>query len=320
MALLCVIILALEGAAQRVLMHPQKAHGSSKDGQSASADVVFAPPCPEPQKSTDPVRQPGRAALQEQSISSSSRRSTPSASTMPPAEGHTKHEKCGSTERRVSKSTSRLRSGTPTSADIAAQHCPQTGRSAPAGRCPSSEISNPESGRPSGRPSAFAAAASAQEHANLHVAPFADPQPALKELQTQPGQTPFAAAALAQSSPRSAEKVSEAPAALDASAWALTEAPAAMCAAAAPRSRSAGPLRGALPRQRSAEATPSHERGGQAGQRMDFLKALEEACRQDLAPTNRIWQFPFCIALQRARLVHGVSTLQARLHIMPGSP
>ena len=263
-------------------MPAQSAHGSSKGGRSTSSAAASAQACPEHQNTVDPAWRPGGTFLQEQPISSC-RQTIPSAFATVPAQGHPNHASHGSMERQNSKSIDQISLGTRISADTAAQHGAETGRSAPAGTCPTSKASDPKPSGWSGGPSAFAAAASAQEHTYLHSASPAAPQPASEEIQTQPRQTPFAAAALAQFSPRSAREVPGAPAALDASPWASAEAPAAMCAAAALRARSAGPLRSPLPRQLSCEAPPSHDRGAQDGQRMDFLKALEEACRQGLA-------------------------------------
>ena len=261
-----------------LLLPAQSAHGSSKGGRSTSLAAASAQECPEHQNTVDPAWRPEETFLQEQPISSC-RQTIPSALATLPAQGHPDHESHGSMERQKSRSIDQISSGTPNSADTAAQHGAQTGRSAPAGRCPTLKASDPKASGWSGRPSAFAAAASAQEHTYLHSASPAAPQPASQEIQTQPRQTPFAAAALAQSSPRSAKEVPGAPAASDASPWASAEAPAAMCAAAALRASSAGALRNTLPRQLSCKAAPSHDSGAQDGQRMDFLKALEEACR-----------------------------------------
>ena len=272
--------------------------------------AASAQECPEHQNPIDPAWQPVKPALQEQPISSC-RRTIASAFATQPAQGHTEHESGGSTDKQKSASTMQLESGA--CKDIAAQDDVQADRFTPAGSCPTSKAS----GR-CGRPSAFAAAASAQEHTYLHNAFPTAPQPASKDVQTQPRQTPFAAVALAQSSPRSAEEVLGAPAALDTSPWASAEAPAAMCAAAALRARSAGPLRSPLPRQLSFAGPPSHDRVGQDGQRTDFLRALEEACRQGL--TLRLVLLLCCIATNKVSAwgQNACCTFCARPLAMPG--
>ena len=120
------------------------------------------------------------------------------------------------------------------SADTAAQHGARTIRPAPAGRCPSSTASDPKLSRQSGRLSAPAAPASAQEHTQPRNACPAEPEPALKEVQAQPLQTPFAAAALASFSSRSPEYYLRAPAAQGACPPASAEAPAAIPGLLAP--------------------------------------------------------------------------------------
>ena len=236
-------------------MPAQSAQGSSKGGRSTSVAAASAQPCPEHQNTVDPAWRPEETFLQERPISSC-RQTIPSAFATAPAQGHPNHESHGSMERQNSRSIDQISLSTPISADAAAQHGVQTGRSEPAGRRPISKASDLNPSGWSGRSSAFAAAVSAQEHVHQHNASPAAPQPASADVQTQSRQTPFAAAALAQSSPRSAEEVPGAPAASDASPWASAEAPAAMCAAAALRARSAGALRSPLPRQLSCEAPP----------------------------------------------------------------
>ena len=285
-----------------LLLPAQSAHGSSKGGRSTSLAAASAQECPEHQNTVDPAWRPEETFLQKQPISSC-RQTIPSALATLPAQGHPDHESHGSMERQKSRSIDQISSGTPISADTAAQRGAQTGRSAPAGRCPTLKASDPKPSGWSDRPSAFAAAASAQEHTYLHSASPAAPQPASQEIQTQPRQTPFAAAALAQSSPRSAREVPGAPAASDASPWASAEAPAAMCVAAALRASSAGALRSPPPRQLSCDAAPSHDPGAQDGQRKDFLKALEEACRQ--GPARNPVSFSCCTAACWSRSAHG---------------